>query len=512
LLNEQTNRQTRAGKEGEDITTSVVIGIDIGTSGTKAIAVTQAGAVLDSITVGYGLMAPEAGFAEQNPLDWWNATVEAVSGLVEKNAGLNVEAISFSGQMHGLVPMDGEGQVIRPAIIWCDLRSTREAKWLEENIGRKAIIEWTENPPLVNFTLTKLLWMRNNEPDNYQRIAKILLPKDYVRFRMTGDLHMDMADASGTLLFDVSHRRWSSEMCKAVGILESWLPELCESTDIVGHVTREASQLLCVPAGIPVVAGAGDQAAGAVGLGAKGDGIVTAAFGTSGVVLASTSRPVRDENGCLHTFCHAIPNQWFVMGVTQSAGGSFQWLRNRFAKAATFDGLTELARLAPPGSENLLFLPYLMGERTPHLDPNARGAWIGLDWRHEASHLVRALLEGVSFSLLDGWKAMESISVKARTWRVTGGGAKSRLWMEIFSGVLGHSVEVVRGQEGPAYGAAILAAMGISWDTAHGEWVSQGELISAPAGWSEAYQRLYPLYREAYSSLHGLYQKLANEI
>lgn len=442
-----------------------------------------------------------------------------------KSAGRSCEVVSigFSGQMHGLVPLDQHGDVVRPSIIWCDLRSAEQAQWLEDSIGRSQIIAWTQNPPLPNFTVTKLLWMRDHEPAAYARIRKILLPKDYVRLQMTGSYAMDVADASGTLLFDVAGRRWSEEMCHAVGIPTSWLPQLSESSEVVGTLTKAASDQLGIQEGTPVVAGAGDQAAGAIGLGIVDRGAVSAAFGTSGVVLAATDAPLRDPEGRLHTFCHAETGRWFVMGVTQAAGGSLQWYRRRFAQAQegvaasigqdVYSLLLEEARRVRPGSDGLLFLPYLMGERTPHLDPQARGAWLGLEWRHERSHLVRAVLEGVAFSLRDCWEVMAGLGVEATEWRVSGGGAQGPLWMEIFASILDRAVEVVRGAQGPAYGAAILAAQGVGMlghgATAIGAWVKGGDRIESNAAWVARYQSLYPLYGEAYRSLKGHMHELA---
>ena len=506
----------------------IVLGIDVGTSGTKVVAVSESGVVLASATSGYEMYVPLAGYAEQNPDDWWQGTVLAVNDVLQqlRQAGYSsdVASISFSGQMHGLVPLDGEGRVIRPSIIWCDLRSANEAQWLERTIGRDQIIKWTENPPLPNFTVTKLLWMREHEPEAYARIQTMLLPKDYVRFKMTNAYAMDVADASGTLLFDVAKRKWSKDMCQAVGIPVSWLPPIAESSDVVGYITKDASRQLGIAQGTPVVAGAGDQAAGAMGLGIVDSGAVSAVFGTSGVVLAATDEPLRDPLGRLHTFCHAETGRWFVMGVTQAAGGSLQWYRRRLAQSeeavASSTGqdvytlLMQEAGRVGSGADGLLFLPYLMGERTPHLNPDARGAWLGLEWRHERSHMVRAVLEGVSFSLRDCWEAMAQIGVTAREWRVSGGGAQGALWMEIFASVLDHDVQVMRGAQGPAYGAAILAAQGVSM-LGHGQdavyaWVKGGEEAVANSAWAQRYQTLYPLYKQAYELLQGHMKSLAD--
>jgi xylulokinase len=504
---------------------AMVLGIDVGTSGTKVIAVSDNGEVLDSATEGYPLLSPQVGWAEQNPEDWWIATVRAVRTVLqrveEKGGPRKVASIGFSGQMHGLVPLDADGEVIRPSLVWCDLRSAAQAEQMEREIGREQIISWTENPPLPNFTITKLLWMKQHEPEAFNRIQRILLPKDYVRLRMTGEFYMDLADASGTLLLDVAHRRWSKEMCNATGIPMNWLPDLCESSDIAGFVTADASRTLGIPEGTPVVAGAGDQAAGAVGLGVTQPGTVSVIFGTSGVVLTTTNRPVRDPKGRLHTFCHANANSWFVMGVTQTAGGALQWYCERFepvsslvgsSKDSVYSSLMQEAEGVPVGAEALLFLPYLMGERTPHLNPNARGAWIGLTWRHRRSHLVRALLEGVSFSLRDCWEVMSDLGIRATDWRVSGGGAQGPLWMSIFSSVVNKSIEIVRGGHGPAYGAAVLAAQGVGILPREdsNQWLGQGDVVHPVKDWIEGYEALYPIFKQAYHNTRELADALCD--
>lgn len=496
----------------------VILGIDIGTSGTKVIAVALDGTVVSAATAEYDLMTPHPGFAEQHPEDWWRATVTAVKQSLELAGDVSVEAIGLSGQMHGLVPLDKDGGVIRPAIIWCDLRSDAEAALLEQTVGREEIIRLTQNPPLPNFTVIKLLWMKKHEPERYSQIDKVLLPKDYVRYRLTDAFAQDVTDASGTLMFDVAGRRWSDEMCRAAGIPTAWLPEVHESNDIVGHLSAAAASLLGLPSGIPVVAGAGDQAAGALGLGVVRPGTISAVFGTSGVVLAVTDRALRDPGGRLHTFCHAQRNSWFVMGVTQAAGGSLQWYRNRLGQmeqaiasrtqADVYSVFMDEAAAVAPGADGLLFLPYLMGERSPHLDPQARGAWIGLQWRHEAAHMVRAILEGVAFSLRDCWEVMREIGVAPSGWKVSGGGAGGRLWMEVFASVLNEPVQILQASHGPALGAAMLAAQGIdvldetpaSIDT----WLGAGHSVHPCTDWVAFYRDLYPLFREGYRLTKGL--------
>ncbi|MCY0876542.1 MAG: xylulokinase [Firmicutes bacterium] len=503
---------------------STVLGIDIGTSGTKVVVMSGQGSVLASYTASYPMDVPKPGYAEQHPQDWWQATVEAVRAVIgqvlAQGVDMEVAGISFSGQMHGLVPLDAQGQVIRPSIIWCDLRSVKEAAYLEREIGRAQIITWTQNPPLPNFTLTKLLWMREHEPELFHRIATVLLPKDYVRLQMTGELAMDMSDASGTLLLDVANRKWSREMCDAAGIPFAWLPRLVEANEVAGKLTAEAAQAMGLVAGIPVVAGAADQAAGAVGLGIAEPGVVAAVFGTSGVVLAATAQPQRDPAGRLHTFCHAAPDRWYVMGVTQAAGGSLQWYRRRFAQAAeqaaqsagkdVYDLLMEQAQSVSPGADGVMFLPYLLGERTPHLDPQATGAWIGLRFHHEAAHLVRAILEGVSYSLKDCYSAMRELGIDATAWRAAGGGANGRVWMDIFASVVGNDVKVLQGAHGPAYGAAILAAQGVQLLSVEESrrLTEGGETVHPRGEWIDRYQKLYPLYGRAYREMKSVMHEL----
>ncbi|WDL95361.1 xylulokinase [Alicyclobacillus sp. ALC3] len=500
----------------------VVLGIDVGTSGTKVIAVRLDGTIVSVATASYEMMTPKSGYAEQHPEDWWSATVSAIQTVMTQAGDVSVAGIGLSGQMHGLVPLDKQGRVIRPSIIWCDLRSDAEALELERAVGRDTVIRLTENPPLPNFTITKILWMKHHEPDLYSRIDKVLLPKDYVRYRLTDSFAMDVSDASGTLMLDVAKRAWSKEMCEAAGIPLEWLPPVYESNEVVGHLSATAARLLGLPEGVPVVAGAGDQAAGAIGLGIVEPGTVSAVFGTSGVVLAVTDKSLRDPAGRLHTFCHAQRDSWFVMGVTQAAGGSLQWYRNRLAQmeqavAARCDAdiytlLMNEAETVAPGADGLLFLPYLMGERSPHLDPQARGAWIGLEWRHTAAHLVRAILEGVSFSLRDCWEAMQELGVTSSGWKASGGGASGRLWMEVFASVIGEPVQILQSSHGPALGAAILAAQGIgalSEDPAAIQaWLGTGNSIPPRADWADFYNDLYPLFQEGYRVTKNLMHDL----
>jgi len=372
---------------------------------------------------------------------------------------------------------------VRPALIWCDVRTNPQCRELTEKIGAAQLIQATCNPALANFTLTKLMWVREHEPENWKRVRSIMLPKDYVRWRVTGERATDMADASGTLLLDVAHRRWSKLMLDAAAIDEHALPALFESSDICGKVSAEAAKVLGLRQGTPVVAGAGDQAAGAVGMGVVAPGTVSATTGTSGVVFAATDRPALEPGGRLHTFCHAIPGRWHVMGVTQAAGLSLRWFRDQFGTKAggrkkkdsrdPYERLCAEAATAPPGCQGLLWTPYLMGERTPHLDPDARGALVGLTATHTRAHIIRAILEGVAFSLRDTLTLFGEMKVAVNRIRLGGGGARSPLWRQIQADVYGHEVEIVEAEEGAAYGAAILAGVGA------GMWRSVDEACAA---------------------------------
>src|SRR6185503_13479956 len=377
-----------------------VLGIDVGTGGTRAVLVDRGGKILSSATSEHAPFAsPKTGWAEQDPHDWWRATGEAIRAALKQVPGSSVVCAGLAGQMHGAVLLDGAGEVLRPSLIWCDVRTQAQCDWLNSKFGERKIIELTCNPALTNFTLTKLLWVRDNEPEVWKRFEKVLLPKDYVRFRMTGEHAMDVAEASGTLMLDVAHRNWSSEMMAMVDIPVSSLPKLCESPEVCARISDQGAAQTGLKAGTPVVGGAGDQAGGAVGMGIVRAGAVSATIGTSGVVFAATDNPAMDPKGRVHTFCHAVPGRWHVMGVTQAAGLSLRWIRDLLQNGGSlsYDQLTREAAQVPPGSDGVLWAPYLMGERTPHLDPNARGTLTGLAASHTRAHVVRAILEGVAF-------------------------------------------------------------------------------------------------------------------
>jgi len=473
--------------------------------------------------------SPRPGWAEQDPRDWWRACGLAVKkALLE--SGLRADEIAcvgFSGQMHGAVMLDASGEVVRPALIWCDQRTEKQSQELAEKFGTERLIQLTCNPPLTNFTLTKLLWVRENEPHLWERVRYIMLPKDYVRFRLTGEHAIDQADASGTLLLDVASRAWSKQVLSGTGLDESFLPRLYESPDVCGRLHEEGAASTGLKVGTPVVAGAGDQAAGAVGMGIVRAGVVSATIGTSGVVFAATDRPALDPRGRLHTFCHAVPGRWHVMGVTQAAGLSLRWFRDTFGVGRPdlrprtnagpsesgrardpYELLSEEAAEAPAGAQGLLWAPYLMGERTPHLDPNARGALVGITPSHHREHIVRAILEGVAFSLKDSFSIFSEMNVPVNEIRLGGGGARSPLWRQIQADVYAHDVEIVEAEEGAAYGAAILAATGakhfLSVDEACDALIRVAARVSPNAVSSATLEKSYAAFRRVYPALRSL--------
>jgi xylulokinase len=458
------------------------------------------------------------GWAEQNPEDWWRACGIAVSKALTKGKlrAEDIACVGFSGQMHGAVMLDEQDRVVRPALIWCDVRTQEQCEELNQKIGAERIIQLTCNPALTNFTLTKLLWVRKHEPENWKRVRSVMLPKDYVRFRLTGERAIDMADASGTLMLDVTNRGWSQEMLAAAEIPEKLLPGLFESPDVCGKVSAAGAAATGLQPGSLVVAGAGDQAAGATGMGIVAPGAVSATIGTSGVVFAATDRPALDPKGRLHTFCHAIPGRWHMMGVTQAAGQSLRWFRDQFGAGADdgrdpYERLTEEASRIAPGCDGLLWTPYLMGERTPHLDAQARAALVGLTASHTRAHIVRAILEGVAFSLRDTFTIFSGMNVPVRSIRLGGGGARSGLWRQIQADVYGHEVEMVAAEEGAAYGAAILAGVGAkiwpSVDAACNSVVRVAQRVRPNADAVavmnksySAYQRVYPATRTIFNT------------
>ena len=458
-----------------------LVGLDVGTTGVKAIAITQEGEVVASAEEGYPLMTPHPGWSEQDPDDWVRAGERALARL-----DVDPLRVGLSGQMHGLVCLDERDRVLRPAILWNDQRTGVECAEIEERVGLERLISLTGNRALPGFTAPKLLWLRRHEPDVYRRIRRITLPKDYVRFRLTGEWAIDAADASGTLLFDVAHRRWSDDVLSALEVPREWLPPVYESTEI---------------------AGAGDQQAAALGVGVIGSGIASIVLGTSGVVLAALPAYAHDSQARVHAFCHAVPDTWEAMGVMLNAAGSLRWFRDTLAPGASFDALTAEAGRWEPGAEGLNFLPYLQGERTPHADPDARGSFTGLSLRHDRAALVRAVLEGVAYGLRDSLELLRELGVTPEKGRVSGGGARSRLWLEIVASVLGLPVELTVVEEGSAYGAALLAGVagGAFADAREAveACVRARETVEPNPTWAAAYEQGYPRFRALYPALRG---------
>lgn len=445
----------------------LLIGLDVGTSALKAVAVTAQGELIAQVSESYPLYTPLPGWTEQDPEDWAKAACTALERLTSdpKLTGRKVAALSLSGQMHGTVFLDAAGKVIRPALLWNDQRTQKQCRQIQDAFGGvEPLVAATGNLALTGFSAPKILWLRENEPQAFDRTAKILLPKDYVRYRLTGQMTTEVSDASGTLLLDVKKRNWSDRTLDLLDLDRSLLPEVVESIEVAGEVTTEVAGQTGLPAGTPVVAGAGDQAAGAVGTGNVAPGTVTIAIGTSGVVFATSDSYLADPQGRLHAFCHASPGLWHTMGVMLSAGGSLQWLRGVLSTEGSIVSYSELvaaARLVPTGSEGLLFHPYLCGERTPINDPQAKGLFFGLTQRHGRGHLVRAVMEGVVYGILDCYRLMEQRGMPIKNILMTGGAAKEDLWCQLVADAVGLPVRTVRIDEGPAFGAALLAGVGV---------------------------------------------------
>lgn len=484
------------------------LGIDIGTGGTRALLVDSKGVVRAGCTSVHEDMRMERPlWAEQRPENWWDAAVDAIRGVLKQAgiAGPAVKTIGLSGQMHGLVLLDAAGAVIRPSLIWCDQRSQPQVDAVNAKVGRENVLRCIANPVLTGFTLPKLLWVRDNEPANFERARKMVLPKDYVRYKLTGEFATEVSDASGMAVFDVVNRRWSFEMMDALGLDRALLPECRESVEVSGKVSKAVAELTGLAAGTPVVGGGGDQASSAIGNGIVESGVVSCTLGTSGVVFAHMEKVAYDPAGRVHTFCHAVPGKWHVMGVTQGAGLSLQWFRNQLAPGTSYDELTAEAAQAPAGSQGLFWLPYLMGERTPHLDATARGGWIGMTASHRRADLVRAVIEGVSYSQRDCLEIVESLGVKVNSVRASGGGAKSPFWRQLLASVLNRRVVTLESQEGSAYGAALLALAG------SGEYGSVEEVCRVAIRETESVEPCagdVPVYAKGHATYQALYPAL----
>jgi xylulokinase len=505
-----------------------LLGIDVGTTGSKSLLINEKGQVTASATVEYPMYTPHPQWAEQDPQDWWQATVDSIKRVLAESGATpeQVVSVGLTGQMHGLVLLGKDGAVLRPCIMWNDQRTGAQCAWITEKVGPKRVLQLTGNPVLPGFTAPKIVWVREHEPEVYAQVAKVLLPKDYIRYRLTGEFATEVSDASGTSLFDVGHRRWSGEMLDALDIPAKWLPECYESPVVSGHISKAVAEVTGLKVDTPVVGGGGDQAAQAVGSGIIEAGLVSVTVGTSGVVFASTDEFVVEPEGRLHAFCHAVPNKWHLMGVMLSAGGSFRWFRDTLGQTEKeiagligkdpYELLTAEAARAPVGSEGLIFLPYLTGERTPYPDPNARGVFMGLTLRHDKAHLVRAVLEGVAYGLRDSLELMKGLGAEIRQIRASGGGARSDLWRQILADVFDTELVVINVTEGAAYGAALLAGVGagVYADVAGAcqqavEVVQRTEPVKTNAAF---YRELYPVYRALYGALKPSFDQVSRVV
>lgn len=499
---------------------AVFLGVDVGTSGTKTLAMQEDGTILASATEEYPLYSPHPGWSEQNPEDWWQATIKSIRKVLKagKIKAADVKGIGLSGQMHGSVFLDKRHEVIRPALLWNDQRTAAECVEIEQRTGgRKKLIKLVANPALTGFTAPKILWLRNHEPRHFDKTVQVLLPKDYIRFRLTGEFATEVSDASGTLLLNVKRRNWSRPLLSKLELDESLLPTVYESEDVSGQLHEEAARLLGLTKGVAVVGGGGDQAAGAVGNGIVKKGVISATMGTSGVVFAHSDEVQIDPEGRVHTFCHAVRDKWHVMGVVLSAGGSLQWYRNQLCeqqvavakrqKVDPYELITAQAEQAPPGSEGLFFLPYLTGERTPHADPDARAAWIGLSLRHGRPHLSRAVMEGATYAMRDSLEIIKELNIPVREIRLSGGGARSPFWRQLQADIYGQKVVTINAEEGPAYGVALLAAAGTGAYKdvveACSSTIRVVQSTSVNTKSKRIYNQAYPVFRDLYTSLKG---------
>jgi xylulokinase len=504
------------------------IGIDIGTTGAKAVLMNVNGVVISTATNEYPMFTPHPLWAEQNPDDWWKAAYRSIQNVVAQSKinASDVKGIGLTGQMHGLVTLGKGGKILYPCIMWNDQRTSNECKEITEKIGFNNLLSITGNQVLPGFTAPKIIWLRKNKPEVYSKINKVLLPKDYIRFKLTNEFFSDVSDASGTSLLNVKERKWSQEILSKLEIPIEWLPEVVESISQTGSITKQVSDLTGLIEGTPVFAGGGDQAAGGIGAGAVKEGIVSIVLGTSGVVFTHSDNYRIEPEGKLHAFCHSVPNRWHLMGVTLSAAGSFRWYRDSFAQLEksraeqtgkdVYDILTSQAETVQSGSEGLFFLPYLTGERTPHPDPNAKGAFIGLNVRHTKAHLTRSVLEGVAYSLRDCYELISNLGIKAESIIVSGGGAKSKLWRSIVADVFNAEINTLTCTEGAPYGAAILAAVGSgnykNVNEACEKMLKVDSRIEPDKKRVEIYNDFYSLYKQLYPQLKNSFHNISEKV
>ncbi len=502
-----------------------ILGVDIGTSGTKTVLFSEDGVPVSSATYEYPLYTPRNGYAEQDPIDWWNAVVNGIRQVIEDSgaAPTDIKGIGLSGQMHGLVMLDWDNRVIRRSIIWCDQRTANEVKEITDKVGAERLIDITANPAITGFTAAKIMWVKNNEPQNYEKCRHILLPKDYIRFMLTGEYATEVSDASGMQLLDIPNRCWSDEVLDKLGIDKSLLAKVYESPEITGKVTKQVAELTGLAEGTIVVGGAGDNAAAAVGTGVVEDGKAFTTIGSSGVVFAHTSDISIDKKGRVHTFCCAVPNCWHVMGVTQSAGLSLKWFRDNLCwsemETALNMGvdpyyLTDKAAMEIPiGANKLLYMPYLNGERTPHLDPNCRGAFVGLSTMHKKKDMIRAVMEGVSYSLRDCVEVMREMKINVTDMMACGGGGSSPLWSQMLADLYACPVKTTQNKEGPALGVALLAAVGAGIYSTVSEACKAVILLDKIQNPVEEntieYEKVYAVYKKLYPALKSCFDEIA---
>lgn len=499
------------------------LGIDIGTSGTKTLLIDQTGKVLAESNAGYPVQQPKPGWTQQDPDDWWAATVKTVRTVMNKSELRpgDVKAIGLSGQMHGSVFLDKQDQVIRPAILWNDQRTADQCEEITSKAGgKKALIKMVANPALTGFQAPKILWMRDNEKRNFDRLAKVLLPKDDVRRRMTGNYMTEVSDASGTLLLDVVRRKWSKKLLSKLELDADLLPEVVESDQVTGTLTQAAAEALGLTTDCKVVGGAGDCAAGAIGTGVVKSGVLSTSIGTSGVMFVHSDEPQYDASGRLHTFCHAVNGKWHMMGVNLTSGGALQWWVDNvvqglsgIAEEKRYEAATKEATAVAAGSDGLLFLPYLSGERTPHADPNARGSFVGLSTMHSRGHMTRSVMEGVTFALRDSLEIIRSLDIPVKQIRVSGGGSKNPMWRQMQADVFGKKTTTLEVEQGPAFGVALLAAVGDgaykNIESACKATIKVAEETKPDRASVKNYDRLFPIYQELYGSLKTSMNRLA---